>query len=365
MRSSSRTAPLTVVLCAVLCVPAARGAEKSGRPTEPLELTLGVRAGYDDNILQLSREEIDRLHEEPGTDRFRIESEDDLVGGFTAEIRWRVPHRGPRRTILRPRVDLHRYSRNGIKDYEAWGVRLSQEVNTSKRHRSWLGGEYRRIPSRYSREVTDDDRSAAAGTRIRDSLWYAEDRYGVSYRQRLKGRRLEASGRLQIRDRRYVDEFRERDGVRTEVSVALRGRPVKGSRLELEGKLSLEAYRADGDLGSTPIEDNDVSFRSSGAAVELEVPAGRRARLDLLMEAERRRYTTGQKADLSRFGREDLRWRFRLGYSRKLTRDLTLTGALQTRAVDASLPAGAGALDEETDYVESRLTLGLVWKLEL
>ena len=364
MRNASifAAAPLgfsALLACALLALPAsaARGAEP-----DPFRLRLSVQAGYDDNILQLSEDELREFEEDPDPDQFLIESTDDVITRARAELRWETNLWKERRTYWSARITAYIYATNDVKDYEEYLVGVDQEIHRPSRHRSWVELEYTRTPSRYSREITDDDAALAAGTRIRESLIQETDEYWLSYRQRILGRALELEGGYRLEVMEYGTHFPERDAVRSTWVLQGRSEPLETWPFQFTISEEFGTNDAEGNLASTTFEDDDPSYTFYTTTIQAEFPWSG-GHFEAEIEIEYRNYTTDNPLDTVRFDREDDRRTYTGRVEQTLSPGLLSFAEYRRRDVDADLPREAAATDEDTDYVEDLVLLGIRWEL--
>lgn len=326
-------------------------------------LNISLEGRYDDNITQLSEQDIGRLKNNRDPTRFLIETPDDMIMEGNLNFRWKAHPIRRRETAIRASLDAHRYSRNDVKNYEKFGVSISQEVTASRRHLGSLRLEFSRIPHFYLRQITDDDASFAAGQRIREALTYAQNEYTLAYEQEMVNGRLEGRLGWRRQARGFNHHFNERDGTRETWSLAVKIRPFRGSPVKLGFGYGSGTLRTRGDLASSPIADDDISYRHHTLIFETEIAwqTRRRGRLELDLQRERRRFTTDNPFDTSHSGRNDERRDYRARIVQHLRPSLALVAELRRRSNNATFPAGFTTSDEVTDFVENRVTLGLAW----
>lgn len=345
--------------------PAPQG--KAGQPPEGHKPRFGLKvsleAAYDDNIIQLSEGDRQLLKDNTDPDRFRITTADDAVAEGNFDFRWSGHPIGERRTLVAASVDAHRYTRNSVKDYQEIALSISQEITASRSHLASIRLRVSRTPTFYLRQLTDDDASFAAGQRIREAATYAENEYALAYRQEIVDGRMEGRLGWGHRSRNFNDHFDERDGARREWSLVLTGRPSGRSPIEMSLEYETGALHARGDLPSSPIADDDVSYRFRAIVLGAGIPwkTDRRGRLEIDLRREWRDFTTANSFDTSHSGREDDRRDYRARLVQSLHSGLDLVAEIRRRSNDTALPAGFTASEEETDFVEDRVTVGLAW----
>jgi len=364
----NRTTTLLLILSSVLAtgstlVTGAAGAEPQESSLERLGLRFdaAVVARYDDNIIQLSDEDIARLEQGPPSSRFRITTPDDWVGIARFDGRWRHSIFSRRETRLHAGADVYRYHTNGIKDWEEYKLDWDQELTASRKHLVSLRVTGELVSDFYLRELTDDDASFAAGRRIRNSARYDQTSLSATLEREMIENRLTVELDWKRADRDYVPDFDERDGLRTDWRVEARVRPVGHSRLRFDLQLSTGDYAARGDLASTPVPDDDISYDFDGAKLRAALPWGERSRgrVEVDLEYERRDFTTTNQFDLFRYGRVDDRWEYALKVAQFLGHGLDLSAEWRRRSNDATFPPTVVPQDDVTDYDENRFELGL------
>jgi len=316
-----------------------------------------VERRHDDNVLRLSRRDLERFEERPGAPRFRIREPEDDFSLLRAGVDWRFRPFRRRETRFEADVEVRRYDRDDVMNRETFGVSLRQELTASRRHLTTVRVSADHRPDFYLGEVTDADDSFLAGRRIRRSLRYARTR------GRLDAERVFARGRavvtlgVRTEHREYEPYFRERDGRDDAWVAALEARPVHRRGLRMGAVYEAGRFKARGDLPGTEIRDADVSHRHHGLGGFIELPWGRRARRGSLRFAyapETRSYLTPDKFDILRFGRIN---RYR-GWTVSVTQN---TGPLEWRlryernTRDAAFPGGVAIDADSRDYEQSGL----------
>ena len=363
----------------VVAIPPSIGAQEgTDAGTEPgpaadkrlrhFKLEVSLETRYDDNILQLSEQDKDLFEEEdpPDPERFLIETIDDYIAIGRIDVRWRGDPIRRRETAIGASLDAFRYARNGVKDYEKFGVSIFQEITASRRHLASFKIAFSRTPSFYKRQRVDEDDSFDAMDTIRRKYSYAEDKYALAYKQEIVNGRLLARFGWRYFDRDYNHHFNERDSTKDIWSLALYGRPFSSSPIEVGLAYETGDLRARGDLPSSPIADDDVSYRQRALILEVEIrwKARRRGRINISAERQRRDFTTDNPFDIGHSGREDERRDYRAGLVQRLTRNFDLVAELRRKSNDVVFLEEFAESDDVTDFVEHRVTLGLVWNVK-
>ena len=346
-------------------VPQGENGQVPGERRERFGLNVSLEGRYDDNIIQLSERDLDRLKANTDPSRFRIETPDDTIAEGRFSFRYKARPIPRRETAFLAFLDAHRYTRNSVKDYQEFGVSILQEITASRQHLGSLRVEFSRTPHFYLRQLTDNDASFAAGRRIREAATYSQNEYSIAYRQELINNRLEGRLSRTRRPRDFDHHFEERDSTTDSWSLSLQGRPFGGSRIEVGLGYEAGALHARGDLSSTPIPDDDISYRYHAIVFEAEVPWGTRRRGHLKFDVEReiRNFTTDNPFDILHSDREDERRDYRARLVQHMAGDLDLVAEVRHRSNNAAFPTDFTTSDEVTDYVENLVSLGLVWHL--
>jgi len=326
---------------------------------------LAVQERYDDNILELSQRDIDRVESgnfTPG--RFLISTPDDFITNLAGRVRWTGKPWARRETRIALAADANWYAQNDIKNYQNYGVSIAQELTASKKHLSQLRLSVTNTPEFYDRQLTDDDASFNAGIRIRESSRYRETNYLLNYDQDFIGDRFDGRLALDHRRRNYNEFFPERDNSRNTVAVTLGGHPFKSYRFGLEGTAGLGRLQARAELDSTPIPDDDISYDWTlfGFSTAVPWPGGRGGRFEAEINYEQRTYTTDNKFDVLRYGRHDDRLTWRAGIVQRLPADLELIAYYERETNNAHWPVIAIPSDDTTDYTAGRFSVALRWR---
>lgn len=336
---------------------------ESKRGAFAFDLTLQER--YDDNILELSEADIDRVVSgdfTPG--RYLIATPDDFITTLSGRARWTGKPWARRETRIALSGDAHWYARNDIKSYDTFGVSIAQELTASRKHLAQLRLSITHTPEYYLRQLTDDDASFLAGRRIRESARYSETRYRIAYLQDFIADRFGGRLALDHQRRNYNAFFPERDNSRDTVTVTLGGRPIKASRFALEGTAGAGRLEAHGDLDFTPFPDDDISYDVILFGLDAAIPWQGRwgGRVELEADYEKRTYTTSNKFDVTRYGRYDARPTWRAGIVQKLPANLELIADYERESNDAHWPVFAVPSDDTTDFTADRFSVALRWR---
>lgn len=346
--------------------PAPAAAAKGALARLGLSFEAALATRHDDNILQLSQRDIDRLNAQTTpTSRFLISSADDRVTIGDLRARWRTRPLPRRETTVTLDAEVYRYAQNDIKNYRKLGLALAQELSASRKYLSSIRVAVSRIPRFYLRQLTDDDRSFELGRRVRESATYAETDLDVSFEQMVVPDRLEVAVGLERVRRDFNEFFHERDNTNDSSRLRVRGRPLGGSRFQAGVAYVRGALDARGDLDSTPIPDDDISYDHHGFEVTAALPWGGRhaGRIVGRYERERRDFTTTNKFDTLRFDRSETRTDVGLAFSLRLVASLDLIADWRRLRNDAVFPEGVTS-DDVTDFTENRWSFGLRYVLK-
>lgn len=330
--------------------------------------SVAIERLHDDNILQLTKHDADRFAANSSPPRFLIESTGDNVSVLHGNLRWRPRLVRRRETRFAGSLDVSRYDRNPVKNWEEYGASLEQELTASRRALTTVRVWGSRVPDYYLRQITDEDDSFDAGVRIRRPLRYAETELGARLSQELARGRVEISGGVRRRHRDYDGHFNERDNDNDEWTVAARGRPVPGWGLTAGLSYVAGALEARGDLAASAIRDADISYDHRGLGGSLMMPwviGGRRGRVQFEYAPETRAYTTTDKFDLTRFDRTNFRRETTVTVTQRVWGAFDAIAEYQRLTSDARFPDGVNFSEDVTDFEQTRfgLTLRAHWDL--
>jgi len=368
---------VTILLAILSGGPAAATLDEDGeqgaRPPRPDREALPRRLGldvslfslYDDNVLQLSDLDLEQFRKSPDSPRFDIRSTDDTIAEGAISLEWR-PRPLPRReTTLDASVRTYQYVRDDVKDFARYSLAVSQELTASRRHLASLKAQAGWTPHFYLRRLTDNDDSFEAGRTIRRGLTYAETEYGLLYQQEIVRDRLEGRLGWEAQVRNYNDHFDERDGTKDALSASLKTRPFGRTKISIRTTYRRGGLDAAGDLASSPIPDDDISYRHRAFVLESVFPWSRPAggRIEVDLERETRDYTTDNPFDLCRFDRKDIRRDYRWRLVQQVSGKIELVAELRRRTNATTIPGlvDPGGCTDETEFEQRRITLGLTW----
>ena len=279
-------------------------------PRPPYTVVLGIEWLHDDNILQLTPNDLTRLANNPTPPRFLVTTPDDGIAAIHGDAYAHFQPLRRRDTRFGVSFDASAYQRNDVKDWRQLGLSLEQELTASRRNLTTLNAWWSSLPDYYLRQITDADDSFAAGVRIRRSLSYRQKTTGARVDQQLLRRRVKLAIGFERQRRDYNAFFNERDNDNDEWRFASEVRPIRGWGATARATLLIGTLRAHGDLVSSPITDTDISYDHHGLGASVSLPWGHgrsRGWLEVSVMPETRDYLTADKFDIRRFGRENHR----------------------------------------------------------
>ena len=351
----------SALLAAVLL--AAPHAVAANSWTFQLEMT----AKYDDNITELSDTDRARVGQAAYADRFRIETPDDFILSPAGRAEWSRSSAADRESSVRITAAVNHYVRNSVKNYEAYGVRFSQDLVPRRRFGTTLILRAGLTPIYYLRELTVPEASRLAGVTVRDSAQYSSTEYSLGLRQVLVPKRLDLTLSVGREPRDYDDPFNERDGDLTGISAELSLRPVASRRLELQGGYRYESYNARGDNAATLALEPDISTDRQTASLSGSFNWGskkRRGEISLSLERETRDFSSDSPTDVYHFGRKDTRSQAVLNVRQGVGANLWVNIGLSHETNDSTLGPSAPSTpgDDVTDYTHQVASAALSWR---
>jgi len=304
---------------------------------------------HTDNLYRLSEEELENFDDlqASGERFFEMDSSDDIVIRLRlrGDFDWRLAKKRKLRLMLRGSYYGHR--ENDVADYPRFEAVLHGDVTK----RDTLYGGLDLIYDRFWKNL----RVGATGF-FAPGIYDQTDVHFGYVRQIDK--HWTARAELLHRVRRYEPplQVRDRDG-----------NYVAGST----------DYRiAHGFTGSTKIQLGDMqtetetvtsgilidrSYREALVAQKLELELSKRDHVDLALQFRRRDFSTDEAQDVSRFDREDERWRAGLVYGHELRKGLILEGRLRYTDND-SVRIDSSADSDQLGYTEIRWAVGLRYR---
>ena len=333
---------------------------RTSRPPRPaLTVSLGLDELHDDNILQLTPIELDRLATNPGPPRFRIDTADDNITALHGDVRWRLRLLSRRETRVAAGLDFYIYQRNDVKDWQQYGLSLDQELTASRRYLATIGIWRSIVPNYYLREITDEDDSFGLPRRdrIRRSVQYRQISTGARYGQQLARGRLDLSATFERLHRDYDPKFDERDNDNDQWRFVIEGRPFRHWDLSARFTYLVGTLDARGDLATSEIRDTDISYDHHGFGASVTLPWGHnrtRGRVDVGWMPQTRSYTTDDKFDLIRFGRINHRRATTVKVAQRVWGPLDVVASYDRLTSEAEFTTGVTFDPRATDFDQTR-----------
>lgn len=351
------------ITCFVLLVTLGSAlAAESSRKGDSFGFSVTLERRHDDNILELTPHDLARLENNPSPPRFLVTTPDDDINIGRLSGRWTGHWIRRRATRLAGSAAIYRYSTNSVKNWEQFRLEAEQEVTASRERLGTISVWFEYTPDYYLRQITDQDASFAAGRRLRRSLDYAEQQFGVRYTQELIDGRLTASVALERVTRDYNDNFNERDGDNDQLRLMVGGKPFAGVKLHLAANYRRGELSATGDLASSPIRDTDISYKHHGFGGSASYGWGKdrtRGRVEVSLMPQQREYQTADRFDLNRFGRVNHRRESQLRLVQRVGGPFELLASAYRLTSDATFNSGVDFADDTTDFKRTVYGLAL------
>ncbi len=336
------------------------------------DLRLALEQAYDDNIIQLSPTDIDRLENPRASDslsnRFATETPDDFVSipRLSSSLRAGWLRRMP--TTFAVDLAAHVYVENPVKDYQSYRLSITQPLHRGRKHPTSIRVSGSLIPEFYLRNLISgrylEDLGFLPSPLPRREATYRKAIVQMQFDQEIVEDRLRFEGTWGRERRDYNPLFQERDSQmpfrEAEISWDPLGKPVLRFRLSYRR----EDLHAVGDLPGTSFTESDVSSRRDIATGDIRVRWGRQARrksLRLRYEDERRDFSTMNQFDAFHLARADRRRYRTLTFQTGLKKGWSLTAEAERDTNRSDFPVTAGGFDPDdtTDYTENVFTIGL------
>jgi hypothetical protein len=311
-----------------------------------VDLHAGVELLYDDNVTQLSDEDLRLLEDDLAPGRFRIERPDDFITAPWVEVLLKAPLlQDP--TTFGFRAQGYLYAANTIKNYDELGVFGRQKLGDRDR----VELEYQFIPEFYRREYR------VPGTAFFDSAFYAQHEVDLSWRHTFDPM-VSVRPKASFRFRDYDDPFDFRDSTSYVLGVRANVEPLPW----LEVRVEYEYENLDAKAAAT---QPDLSHVQHGIEPGVIVRPLAGLRFDLKYRFEFRSYTTSNSAvfDPSHRDREDRIGRLIVGASYKISPNWEAFFTAEIWSQESDRPSDPGASDEETSYDRNIFTIGLTWNM--
>lgn len=372
-----RTVRIVFLALIAVFLPAMMTSAAPGAPTasarKEWSLRLGLDQRYDDNILQLSERDLDRIDNPSASDvaanRFSIESADDFITvprlspGFRADW-WRG-----RPTSFDLDIAAYTYLDASVKDYQSYRFSASQTLRRGEALTTRAGLTYGLLPRYYLRNLISDRYLEELGflpTPLpRREVTFRKYYTQLEVEQEIMRDLLTFRGLWGSEQRNYNRLFDERDSRMPYFEVGLALTPRRNGRLRFRASYRREDLHAEGDLPDTPsFIESDISSQRHilEADVRLRWGAkGRKKSLGLDHEYERRDYSTTNAFDTFHFGREDARHYTTLSFRVELRKGWFLAAQAEHDTNRSHFPAATGGTTEPndvTDYTENLAQIG-------
>jgi hypothetical protein len=342
------------------------------RPTPARsQFSLGVSLvrAHDDNVIQLTRQNLDLFTNRPGAPRFLIAQVGDMQTVTEGALRWRGRPWARRDTRLEFDATAHRYDVDHVVDWQQYEWTGTQDLTSSRRQSLSLSVFANRIPRYYLGEVTELEASVASGRRVRQSLTYEQTGTGVRLRQQLLRGRMAFTGGLEHMHREYNPHFAERTNNNDQWRLQAEASPWRSWDASLRVTWLKGSLRARGNIpDSLDIAENDISYDHDGIGLALTLPWGRadwRGRLDASLMPEVRTYNTGDKFDILRFGRENHRRDVRLRVTQGVWGPIDAVVTWQRLTSRARFNAGITFPPEQTNFDQEQFGVMLRLRADL
>jgi hypothetical protein len=328
-----------------------------------LGFALSLTRGHDDNFLQLTQSNIDLFAARPGPPRFLISQVGDMLTTVQGDIRWRGRLLPRRATSFAVDAGLRRFDHNRVCDWQQYGASASQELTAAKRNLATLDLAVSHIPNYYLGQITDLDESVAAGRNIRNSLAYAQTAYVLRLRQDLLHSRISLSAGRERLHRVYDEHFLERSNDNDQWRLSAEAVPFHGWPATIAVTWLRGDLNARGDIPDTlGVVDTDISYDHDGIGAAVLLPWGHgawRGRFEGWFMPEVRTYTTDNKFDIQRFGRENHRRDTRLRASQRVWGPVEAVVTWERLISRAEFHQGITFPSDITDFSQEMFGIGL------
>lgn len=346
----------------VLCLSAAAWAQQAALRQEDPRLERGTKAkakespveisgrgglgfSYDDNILDLSGNQLDQFEDGTKPEKYRISEEHDLVSSGWVELELRTRALGSP-TTFEFQARAHAYQENSFANYEEYALAVKQDLGKNE-----LGLEYGAEVDVYDREIE----IVVPGPNLWESGYFTQHELEAYYRLRLApwaGVRPFAG--YALRDFESPFGYRDLEGHFLGIRPALEAGPWS---------LSLQyRYRSmEADAGDL---EPDTSYREHSYEPALTVELlDKRVELSVRHRWAFREFTSSNSPaiDPNHLDREDIRRRLLIEGVFKAHRRWTVEARYVRREVDSEQPYDAGDSGEEGSSERNIFTLGVAY----
>lgn len=241
---------LKVISCLLILALAANyafAAKSSQHFIDKFRLEAGIQAGYDTNVFNYSRDDVDEFNSYTNPEKFnRVKSVDDFI--ISPELGIVFTDKLFNHTFrLRLEAQPHSFLRNKVKDYESYRLDARQYLSKDE----YLEFRYQHIPDYFLRNLLDRDlgefRRAAFDARL----------FSFGYRRPL-AKTLDARIRYAYEINDYNENFEEYDMASQAVNFTFWHRP--NDYLETQVHLEFERASAKGDIESSARIESDTTY---------------------------------------------------------------------------------------------------------
>lgn len=349
---------LLLLIAAALVASAAAAQAK-----ETISLSAGLGAGFTDNVLQYSDQQLADFDAGTKPNQFSIRTSDDMLWLPSLGLEYQNERPRGRATELSLRGSGEWHDKNATADWGALGATWRETFGRGRR----LSVSAYRLPHYYLRQLWDDDFVPTyAGQGKYRRAEFALTIFGARWKQRL-AEGLSADLGWQNESRVYNADFRERDSKLNQGELGLDW--TKPKRLSFSADLGYEkssAEASDGDdAGLAVPDDPDVSFHAVlfGAGTRARLAQSARVKLDgdLSVEFEKRTYDSDRVADRYHRGRKDTKTTIDAGLRLGFRRHWSARASFRHETNDAVLGASAPASADAGSFTENRGSLALEW----
>ena len=338
-------------------------------------LRLAFDERYDDNIIQLSPRDLDRLQNPTpsqqarniAANRFSIDTPDDFVSIPRLSTGLRTTWLRDLPTTFSLDGSFYRYRDNPIKNYESYRLSVLQPLHRGK-HATTVRLYYSLTPSFYVRNMVSDIAVEEGVVPLTSPVRRLEARYKKAILQ-IQMDQAVLPDRLWLEliagneERNYDHFFNERDSEMPYYAAGPIWTPLAGGRLRLGATFRREDLHTRGSRGDPFIHD-DVSSRRDVVTAEARVrwgAKGRRKSISAEYEDERRVYVTTDVNDAFHFDRTDKRRYATLTFRADLKGGwfLAASGERDTNRSHFAAPGLATDPSDATDFDENLYTVSL------
>jgi len=339
---------------------------------QKLNLSLGLGAIYDTNLLQYSNDQ--RTLFESGTrpDRFSIQALDDVTWNPFIALGWDADAGHGRHHVLRLKGEGDFHGSNPTADFRSISAGWREAWRGERR----LSVGYYGLPHYYLRQlVADDYVPPVPGASLERRAQFDLQIVSASWGQRIaRGTGIELA--YQFENRHYVPDFRERDSKthQGELTLGFTGLPDRGS-IDVSGGWRASKAKGvdDDDIAGAPSDDADLTYHGPIAALRGRAELGRirrwRVTGDAGYEYGGRSYESSLPTDRYHFGRDDALNAVEVGLRAQLRQRWSARGFFRHESNASHLGASAPATSDVGSYSQNQVGVvvdwsGAIWRSE-